>query len=209
MIRNLTACLLLILSASHALAEQGTKALHLISAERNALGAVGEVHLGRLMGLAPEIDEGLYSNKWVESRPEADGDAQWRCLTEALYFEARGETLRGQFAVAEVILNRVDSPRFPGSVCGVVKQGTGRLHACQFSYTCDGLPEHVAEPAAWSRAGKIAAAMLDDAARPLTHGATFYHTNAVRPYWARAFRKTAEIGVHLFYRRQLQTAQQG
>ena len=75
----------------------------------------------------------------LDSMPTATGDRSWQCLTEAIYFEARSETLEGQFAVGEVILNRVDSRKFPNSVCGVVSQGAHRLHACQFSYNCAGL----------------------------------------------------------------------
>ncbi|SDI66328.1 Cell Wall Hydrolase [Salipiger marinus] len=141
-----------------------------------------------------------YDAGWLASQPRASGGAQLHCLAEALYFEARGETLKGQFAVAEVIMNRVDSPRFPSTVCAVVKQGTGRKHACQFSYTCDGQPEQIHEPAAWDRVSKVAQAVLSGAPRALTKGATFYHTTAVRPSWSRAFTRTAEIGEHLFYR---------
>ncbi|MGR3502804.1 cell wall hydrolase [Pseudaestuariivita sp.] len=142
-----------------------------------------------------------YTADWLAAQPRATGGAEWKCLTEALYFEARGETLKGQFAVAEVIANRVDSGRFPDSFCGVINQGTGRKYACQFTYTCDGLPETIAEPRAYQRVGKVARAILDGARRPLTEGATFYHTTAVRPSWSRVFDRTTRIGVHVFYRR--------
>ena len=141
-----------------------------------------------------------YTRAWLATQPAATGGAQWQCLTEALYFEARGESVKGQFAVAEVILNRVDNAQFPNSACGVVKQGTGRKYQCQFTFTCDGHPEVVNEPAAWSNMGKIARAMLDGAPRGLTDGATHYHTTAVNPSWARRFIQTARIGVHKFYR---------
>ena len=61
-----------------------------------------------------------YSREWLDAQPHARGGAEWRCLAEALYFEARGETVKGQFAVAEVILNRVESTRFPSSICCVL-----------------------------------------------------------------------------------------
>ena len=128
------------------------------------------------------------------------GDAQWRCLTEALYFEARGESQRGMFAVAEVILNRVESANYPGTICSVVQQGTGRLYACQFTYTCDGLSDAIGDQAAWVTVGRVARAILDGAPRTLTAGATHYHTRAVSPSWARRFPQTAAIGAHLFYR---------
>ncbi|MEL7464390.1 MAG: cell wall hydrolase [Pseudomonadota bacterium] len=129
----------------------------------------------------------------------AMGEA-WRCLTEAIYFEARGETTRGQFAVAEVILNRVDSRVYPNSVCGVVTQGTGRKYACQFSYTCDGKAEVVNNRKAFVKAAKIAKSMLDGRPRVLTNKATHYHTTAVNPAWSRKLEKTTHIGEHIFYR---------
>ena len=143
---------------------------------------------------------------WLASQPAATGGADWRCLTEALYFEARGEGVVGQFAVAEVILNRVDSRRFPASVCGVVNQGTGRLWQCQFTYRCDGLPETVRDRRSWQRLGKIARLALDGAPRDLTRGAMFYHTRAVSPSWSRVFFRTTTIGAHHFYSPDAQLA---
>ncbi len=142
-----------------------------------------------------------YETSYLAAVPFVTGDDQWTCLTEALYFEARGESVKGIFAVAEVILNRVDSPAFPNTVCGVVNQGTGARFQCQFTYTCDGRAETIHEPRAFRKVGKIAKLMLDGIApRNLTAGATFYHTSAVRPGWARSFERTASIGSHLFYR---------
>ena len=146
----------------------------------------------------------LHSEAWLRAQADASGGEEWKCLTEALYFEARGERADGLFAVAEVILNRVDSRSFPNSVCGVVHQGTGRKYACQFTYTCDGHKEVISEPAAFARVGKVAKLMLDGAPRPLTKGATYYHTKAVSPKWSRKFHRTATIGVHHFYRRSTQ-----
>ena len=146
---------------------------------------------------APAI---TYSNQWLDSLPAAEGGDDLACLAEALYFEARGERVRGQFAVAEVILNRVDSALYPDTVCGVVHQGTGKRYRCQFTYTCDGQKEIIREQRAYSRVAKIARLMLDGAGRDLTAGATHYHTNAVSPRWARSFARTATIGAHHFYR---------
>ena len=141
-----------------------------------------------------------YTASWVNSRPSPRQDAQWKCLTEALYFEARGESIRGQFAVAEVILNRVDSRKFPNSICRVVNQGTGRKFACQFTYTCDDIPETIHNQRLYRRLGKIARVMMDGGARMLTGNATYYHTTAVNPSWGRKFYHTVTIGVHRFYR---------
>ena len=128
-------------------------------------------------------------------------------FAEALYFEARGETVKGQFAVAEVILNRVASPSFPDSICRVVNQGTGRKFACQFTYTCDGRAEIIHEPKAYDMVGKVAKMMIDGMPRTLTKGATFYHTKAVRPRWSRVFQRTATIGFHHFYKKPLRVSQ--
>ncbi|MBP9950850.1 MAG: cell wall hydrolase [Cypionkella sp.] len=139
-----------------------------------------------------------YSEGWLDQVALPQGDPEWDCLRKALYFEARGETLKGEFAVAEVILNRVDSPEYPSTVCKVVNQG-GR-GGCQFSYTCDGVRDVMREPGAVDRAGRIARVMLDGAPRALTMGATHFHTRAIRPAWASRFAKTASIGAHVFYR---------
>lgn len=116
-----------------------------------------------------------------------------QCLTEALYFEARGESTAGQQAVAEVILNRVDHPRFPNSVCGVVNQSG------QFSYK-GRVANRYSERAAFGRVQRVAMAALSGAPRDLTGGATYFHTPAVRPKWSRNFTRTVRIGSHIFYR---------
>lgn len=139
-----------------------------------------------------------YNAAWLAPVRQASGDAQWECLKTALYFEARGESLAGQVAVAEVILNRVDNPQYPKSICGVVHQGGAG--GCQFSYNCDGRADVMSEPAAAERAARVARAMMDGAPRVLTAGATHFHSRAVAPSWARRFAHTAAIGAHLFYR---------
>ena len=156
--------------------------------------------LQRLFKRVPTVPAVQYDEAWLASLPEAKGGAEWACLTEALYFEARGEDAAGQFAVAEVILNRVDSPRFPRTVCGVVGQGSSKRNQCQFSYKCDGRSDTMSERDAYRQVGKVAKLMLDGAPRLLTHGAAYYHNNGVRPSWARKFARVAEVGPHLFYR---------
>lgn len=155
---------------------------------------------------APITSAKQMSKSWLDQQPKASGGQEWQCLAEALYFEARGETVKGQFAVAEVIMNRVESARFPESACAVINQGTGKKYQCQFTYTCDGLKEVIAEPRAWDRVAKVARAVLDGRAPELTDGATHYHTTAVRPNWARVYTRTTEIGVHIFYRHTWRTA---
>jgi spore germination cell wall hydrolase CwlJ-like protein len=141
-----------------------------------------------------------YESDFLETLPSASGGEAWRCLSEALYFEARGEEVAGIFAVAEVILNRVDSPAYPDTVCEVIYQGTGRLFECQFTYSCDGKKEVIHERRAYEKVAKVARLMLDGAPRRLTDGATHYHTKSVRPSWARVYPRTTTIGYHIFYR---------
>ena len=129
--------------------------------------------------------------------------AQWRCLTEALYFEARGESLKGQIAVAEVILNRVDSRRYPNTICKVVHQGQNRRNACQFSYRCDGRRNIVGNKRVWNKLGKVAWMMMEGKPRVLTEGALYYHNTTVSPSWSRKFVRTTRIGAHIFYRRSV------
>ncbi len=142
------------------------------------------------------------SNEYLATLPNPTGGQEFKCLSEALYFEARGESLRGQRAVAEVILNRVASQHYPDTICEVVNQGTGKKHQCQFSYTCDGIPEVINEPKTYLKVAKIARLMIDGLYEEgkLTKGALFYHTTAVRPRWALKMQRTARLGSHLFYR---------
>ncbi|MBE2275744.1 MAG: cell wall hydrolase [Rhodobacteraceae bacterium] len=139
-----------------------------------------------------------YDSDWLMALPAPSGNTDWQCLSEAIYFEARGETLKGQFAVAEVILNRRDSGLYPSTVCSVVKQRGGG--GCQFSYVCDGYSDKMREPGARAVAQRIARLMLDGAPRALTAGATHFHTRGVKPGWSKRFARTAAIGAHLFYR---------
>lgn len=138
--------------------------------------------------------------KQLNSLPKATGGSEWACLTEALYFEARGESFKGISAVAEVIINRKNSSKFPNSVCAVISQGVGGRPGCQFSYKCDGRAEVYHEPKAYERVAKMAKLKLDGRLAKVTGGALFYHTTAVRPSWSRKFRRTAQVGVHLFYK---------
>lgn len=159
-----------------------------------------------LVSATPKARPIEFTSNWLDTLPKAQGGDEWRCLAEALYFEARGETVKGQFAVAEVILNRVESDRFPGSACGVIHQGTGKKFQCQFTYTCDGHKEVIHEQRAWDRVAKVARLALDQRVPDLTRGATHYHTTAVNPSWSRVYTKTAAIGQHVFYRHTWQTA---
>jgi hypothetical protein len=124
-----------------------------------------------------------------------------QCLSEAVYYEARSEPDEGQRAVAQVVLNRVRHPAYPGSVCGVVYQGSERVTGCQFSFTCDGSMGRGIEPYAWERARRIAEAALRGSVYRPVGLATNYHTTAISPYWAPSLVQQAVIGAHIFYRR--------
>lgn len=122
------------------------------------------------------------------------------CLTQAVYFEARGESVRGQAAVAQVVLNRVKHPAYPKSVCAVVFQGAGRKHGCQFSFACDGSMKKRRESQAWARARDIATRTLAGAARAEIGSATHFHTRTVSPAWAPQMLRVANVGTHVFYK---------
>lgn len=185
----------------------------ILGQEREALSVVPDSRVNMLTTLPTVGERGVatragivYDRDFLSSQPAIEGGAQWQCLSEALYFEARGETVRGMFAVGEVILNRVDSDAYPDTLCNVINQGTGRKYACQFTYTCDGKPENIGEPRSWDRVGKVARLLIDGAPRVLTGGATHYHTKAVNPSWAQRYPRTASIGFHYFYRQPVRTA---
>ena len=124
------------------------------------------------------------------------------CLATAIYFEARGESAVGQRAVAEVVLARTRAEGRPHTVCGVVYEGSNRRTGCQFSFTCDGVPDRVRDFGSWRQAQRIAANVMRTGGKenPVAGGATFYHADYVNPGWASRMVKVAEIGTHIFYR---------
>lgn len=124
-----------------------------------------------------------------------------RCLAEAIYFEARGESEEGQAAVAQVVLNRVASGLYPSTICGVVYQNRWHYHACQFSFACEGRSLRISEPEAWQAARRIAAAVTSGQTYVADVGdATHYHADYVHPFWARRLEKMDIIGHHVFYK---------
>ncbi|MBR0827397.1 cell wall hydrolase [Bradyrhizobium manausense] len=124
-----------------------------------------------------------------------------KCLAEAVYFESRGEAVRGQIAVAQVVMNRVFSGKYPDTVCGVVYQNKYRHLACQFTFACDNNADVIREPDMWERAKKISKAMLDGQIwLPEVGKSTHYHAYWVRPSWVAEMKKMYKTGVHTFYR---------
>lgn len=132
------------------------------------------------------------------------------CLATAVYFEARGEPMVGQVAVAQVIVNRVYDERFPDTVCDVVKQGEYYTwnksipikYRCQFSFWCDGKPEVMRDETAKQWAYNVAESTLQGIFYDTTSGATHYHADYVVPDWSKnsMFTKTVQINAHIFYR---------
>lgn len=121
------------------------------------------------------------------------------CLTAAIYYEARSESLQGQRAVAQVVLNRVRDPLFPASVCGVVFQGSERVTGCQFSFTCDGSLASPPRESVWDRTRAVARAALAGYVESSVGLATHYHTQWVVPVWRTDLVKLRTIGAHIFY----------
>ncbi len=148
--------------------------------------------------------------------PFAKGDHDWakkpmpksvmsvseqRCLAAAVYFEARGESVKGQAAVAQVVLNRVKNPTYPNSVCGVVYQNEDWRNRCQFSFACDGIKDRINEPYHWRKAQEVAYAVASgEIYLPEVGSSTHYHATYVKPRWARTMEKMKKIGTHIFYR---------
>ena len=140
----------------------------------------------------------------------ASGDVEKsrQCLAEAIYFEARGEPEEGQVAVAQVILNRVKSRLYPGTVCDVVYQNKEQRNRCQFSFACDKTAERapdpmdrVRNPSAWIKAVEIARQVgSGERWLPWIGNATHYHATSVRPRWRHGMVKLSQIGQHIFYR---------
>ena len=162
----------------------------------------------------PNVVEGeLYTES---SHPEL------YCLAKNIYFEAKSEPIAGQYAVADVVLNRVKDSRFPNTICEVVYEGPLReswqtkkqtdlddaeriyhpiRDRCQFSWWCDGKSDNIKDGDAWRKAQEIAYRLVNDYKhRGLTEGASHYHATYVNPKWAPTLDLVGRIGTHIFYR---------
>ncbi|MFT4002335.1 MAG: cell wall hydrolase [Rhizobium sp.] len=133
--------------------------------------------------------------------PSVFSSDEQQCLATGIYFEARGESVKGQAAVAQVILNRVRNPAYPKTICGVVYQNEDWHNACQFSFACDNVKEKVNSPEHWRIARQVAMAVTAGKIwLPEVGSATHYHAVYVRPKWAAEMVKVGRIGMHIFYR---------
>ena len=143
----------------------------------------------------------LYKNGWPlyalvdKFSAGAPLDEQGSCLATAVYFEARGESLEGQLAVARVVINRAVSLKYPPDICGVVKQ------PAQFSFVRHGaFPWIDTNSAAWARAQGIARLALANVVPSVGNDVLWYHASYVDPSWGHRLSRAEKIGAHIFYR---------
>lgn len=122
-----------------------------------------------------------------------------QCLAKAVYFEARGEDEVSQRAVADVVINRVEHPDFPDSVCEVIQDG-GEKPPCQFSWWCDGKSDDPTEPEAWEQAQSVAQEVIQEPEKDVTDGAVFFHSAGQTPAWGDEMEPVGQIGSHMYYR---------
>ncbi|WP_206106381.1 cell wall hydrolase [Rhizobium leguminosarum] len=149
----------------------------------------------------PEI--GPRDHPWAASvlAPSVFSAQEQQCLASGIYFEARGESVKGQAAVAQVILNRVRNPSYPKTICGVVYQNEDWRNRCQFSFACDSIKDRVNSEYHWRVARDVAMAVTSGKIwLPQVGSATHYHAVYVRPRWAKTMEKVGRIGLHVFYR---------
>lgn len=141
----------------------------------------------------------------VSFNAASENYSEEECLSLNVYHEARGESLAGQYAVADVVLNRVASKHYPDTVCGVVKQSImwndhPVRNKCQFSWYCDGKSDDATDSDAWMRSVEVAVNIMHTGTfRGITEGADHYHTDYVNPRWNRKMRLVGRIGDHIFY----------
>ncbi len=199
------------LGARGALVEQDTKSLEFNILTRENARAFACLAIGSGLALAPG-DAPTSAPAAPHPRPSpviraavlAPAQAlrppeDLNCLTQAVYYEARGESERGQAAVAQVVLNRVGNPIFPKTVCAVVFQGASRAQ-CQFSFACDGALRQPREDLAWDRARRIAERALKGSVMPEIGAATNFRAAGIDHRWGRGFIRVTQVGQHVFYR---------
>lgn len=147
----------------------------------------------------PFVDQhGLTAKPYRFRGSPAAREQAIRCLASAALYEV-GDDQRGQRAVIQVILNRVRSPAYPKTVCGVVYQGSDRMTGCQFSFTCDGSETRRAEHAGWPAARQLATSALSGSVFSPVGRATHYHADWIVPYWIDSMDKIAQVNTHIFY----------
>jgi spore germination cell wall hydrolase CwlJ-like protein len=149
----------------------------------------------------PPVTEG--DHHWMSQPLPASvfSKAEQKCLAAGIYFESRGESLKGQAAVAQVILNRVRNPAYPNTICGVVYQNDHLKNRCQFSFACDGRKDRITNRSVYRMAEEVAMAVTAGKIFiPEVGSSTHYYADYVNPRWARTMEKMKKIGLHIFYR---------
>ncbi len=149
----------------------------------------------------PPVGDGDHAWMREPLPPHVFSAAEQKCLATGIYFEARGESVRGQAAVAQVILNRVRNPAYPGTICGVVYQNSHWHNRCQFSFACDGKKDVITSPRHYKIAEEVGMAVTAGKIFiPEVASSTHYYAQYVSPRWARSMEKMKQIGLHIFYR---------
>lgn len=123
-------------------------------------------------------------------------EQQIQCLAKNMYYEARGEGEKGMVAVGHVVMNRVESGKFPSTPCSVIYQRN--RSACQFSWVCGRKSAYNREQ--YNVALNLARKIYFGNSIDITRGALYFHAKYVRPQWSSSFKRTAHIGNHIFYR---------
>jgi spore germination cell wall hydrolase CwlJ-like protein len=178
-----------------------------ITKRRNdALEAIENVDVSAEPALTPQVLLAYASSGYQPTAKKVKlAEGEKLCLAQAIYHEARGESREGQLAVANVIINRAMSKKYPSTICGVVFQNADRgRYKCQFTFACDGRSDMGRERTAWNRSVKMAEDAFYEYQRGETPGVVpssvmFYHTTAVAPRWSNKFKRVAAIGAHIFY----------
>jgi spore germination cell wall hydrolase CwlJ-like protein len=178
-----------------------------IAKKRNlALDAIETVDFSTKPALTADVLSSYAAKGFVPTTKKVKlADDEKLCLAQAIYHEARGESREGQLAVANVIINRAMSKKYPSTICGVVFQNADKgRYKCQFTFACDGRSDAGRERGAWNRSLKMAEDAFYEfqrGERPgvIPNSTLYYHTTAVAPKWSRTFRRVAAIGSHIFY----------
>jgi spore germination cell wall hydrolase CwlJ-like protein len=173
---------------------QRDRQAELLAARLEQLRAPGDPTLRRANLTTPAAARPFQADNALDANRGLD------CLTQAAYYEARGEGRDGMRAVTQVVLNRVRHPAFPKTICGVVFQGAARRTGCQFSFTCSGVMRGRVNKAAWNRARSVASEALSGSVYARVGSATHFHTTGVSPGWRGSLVQVGQVGSHLFYR---------
>jgi hypothetical protein len=174
--------------------------------QNQALDAIESVDISDKPALTPAVLSSYAKADFVPTTKRVKlAEGEKLCLAQAIYHEARGESREGQLAVANVIINRAMSKKYPSTICGVVFQNADKgRYKCQFTFACDGRSDMGRERNAWNRSIKMAEDAFYEFQRGERPGVVpnsvlFYHTTAVAPKWSHTFNRVAAIGSHVFY----------